>query len=598
MLRIEIDKVKSKAIKILSLMLLLVVCSFDGYSQDTTAFFSAFYAQQVNDSVIEMWAPEVSDGYYGYIEKKQSSAGNIWQQITPLDSMKFQEHIYDTFYYDCKDTLSYRLIQHHSTFGNPNEINVSIERQFVVGDVVMPDMPENSLFSVDIDVEKLVFTFAPSVAEDVLGYVICKGNPCVALDTIWGKENTRYICSTCDVTEVSQLAIMSFDSCYNTSLRSDKLNNMVLRAESKDCSSVYALSWNEYNNMPAGLKEYEVHLINNGQDHIVFTTQNTYCDIDLYPWQNDKKIYVKAVSYDVFFANSNAVEIKDGGVDTLEYINIDNVSVNMDNKTISLEISLDNSKLVDFYQLFRKKGDEEFKHIKNIPYSPESVLMIEDNVGEEILSTTYSYYLLAPDVCGNIFTRSNTASTFKSSVEEINTKVNRVTWNSCRLFPVERYEVYRYEQSDLVAEFIGESNTNSFEDRHNGLTSYADKLYYFVAAIERGNNREPHISNSSHSFIKKESVFWIPDAFDPTEGVILDIQTFKPKLAYIRKDSYSFEVYNRYGTLLFSTKDVEKGWDGTYKGQLCPLGVYAYKVQFINSKGKMETHSGSFLLYD
>ena len=149
MLRIEIDKVKNKAMKILSLMLLLVVCSFDGYSQDTTAFFTAFYAQQVNDSVIEMWAPEVSDGYYGYIEKKQSSAGNIWQQITPLDSMKFQEHIYDTFYYDCKDTLSYRLIQHHSTFGNPNEINVSIERQFVVGDVVMPDMPENSLFSVD-----------------------------------------------------------------------------------------------------------------------------------------------------------------------------------------------------------------------------------------------------------------------------------------------------------------------------------------------------------------------------------------------------------------------------------------------------------------
>ena len=186
----KIDKIKNRAIKILSLVLLSIVCSFESYSQDTTCIFTAFYAQQINDSVIEMWAPEVSDGYYGYIEKKQASQGNIWQQITPLDSMKFQEHIYDTFYYDCKDTISYRLIMHHSTWGDPNEICVSVERQFVVGDIVLPDMPENALLSVDIDAEELLFTFSPSVAEDVLGYVICKGNPCVALDTLWGKENT------------------------------------------------------------------------------------------------------------------------------------------------------------------------------------------------------------------------------------------------------------------------------------------------------------------------------------------------------------------------------------------------------------------------
>lgn len=598
MRRKKINIIKIKGLRLISLLFVLIVLSLDSLSQDTTSIFTAFYAQQVNDSVIELWAPTVSDGYYGYIERKQTSQGNIWQQITPLDYMKFEEPLYDTFYYNCKDTLSYRMIQHISTFGDPNEISVSTERQFVVGDVEIPDMPENSLISVDINTQKLVFTFSSSTALDVLGYVICKGNPCVALDTVWGRESNRYECSTCNIEEVNQLAIMSFDSCYNTSLRSNKLNNMVLKARSKDCSSTLELSWNDYQNMPTGLNEYEIHVISNNNDEIVYRTQNTYCDVDVSQWHNNIFIYVKAVSYSNYFANSNKIEIAGNVIDTLEYINIDNVSVNMDNKTISLEISLDNSKIVDHYSLYRSKDGEEFKQVKTISYSTEPILFIEDNVGEEILNTTYSYYLLAPDVCGKVFTKSNIATTFKTNVEEINTKVNRITWNSCTLFPVAKYEVYRYEQSDVFPVLIGESNANSFEDVHGGMTSYADKLYYFVSAIERNNDLNPHISNSSRSYLKKESVFWVPDAFDPTEGVILDIQTFKPKIAYIKKDSYKFEVYNRWGTLLFSTSDVEQGWNGLYKGKLCDSGVYAYKIQFKNSEGKMETHSGTFILYN
>lgn len=38
----------------------------------------------------------------------------------------------------------------------------------------------------------------------------------------------------------------------------------------------------------------------------------------------------------------------------------------------------------------------------------------------------------------------------------------------------------------------------------------------------------------------------------------------------------SFRVYNNWGELLFNTDDQEKGWDGKYKGQPVPLGVYVW----------------------
>lgn len=55
------------------------------------------------------------------------------------------------------------------------------------------------------------------------------------------------------------------------------------------------------------------------------------------------------------------------------------------------------------------------------------------------------------------------------------------------------------------------------------------------------------------------------DVFFPvTEGVI----------------AYKMQIFNRWGELLFSTKDNSRGWDGYYKGVICPPDVYVYKIEF------------------
>ncbi len=52
-----------------------------------------------------------------------------------------------------------------------------------------------------------------------------------------------------------------------------------------------------------------------------------------------------------------------------------------------------------------------------------------------------------------------------------------------------------------------------------------------------------------------------------------------------------FRVYNDWGQLLFETKDQDKGWDGTFKGDACPVGVYVWilDVDLFNNKSVRKT---------
>ena len=45
------------------------------------------------------------------------------------------------------------------------------------------------------------------------------------------------------------------------------------------------------------------------------------------------------------------------------------------------------------------------------------------------------------------------------------------------------------------------------------------------------------------------------------------------------------QIFDRWGTLVYSTKDINKGWDGTVKGQKAADGVYIYSVKVIGDNG-------------
>jgi gliding motility-associated-like protein len=58
-------------------------------------------------------------------------------------------------------------------------------------------------------------------------------------------------------------------------------------------------------------------------------------------------------------------------------------------------------------------------------------------------------------------------------------------------------------------------------------------------------------------------------------------------------------VYNRWGQMVFQTKDANVGWDGTVLNrgtELCPQEVYVYQVNAMSFSGKQYRYSGSVTL--
>lgn len=65
-------------------------------------------------------------------------------------------------------------------------------------------------------------------------------------------------------------------------------------------------------------------------------------------------------------------------------------------------------------------------------------------------------------------------------------------------------------------------------------------------------------------------------------------------IGYINVDF--FQIYNRNGEMVFSTKTIEDGWDGRWKGIEQPTGAYVWVARGRDLQGNIITDKGSFVL--
>jgi gliding motility-associated-like protein len=79
-------------------------------------------------------------------------------------------------------------------------------------------------------------------------------------------------------------------------------------------------------------------------------------------------------------------------------------------------------------------------------------------------------------------------------------------------------------------------------------------------------------------------VFYVPNCFTPDGDEYNNV--FTP-IFYSGYDPYNFEllIFNRWGELIFESKDVKTGWDGSYglKGRKAHDGTYIWKISFKNA---------------
>lgn len=72
--------------------------------------------------------------------------------------------------------------------------------------------------------------------------------------------------------------------------------------------------------------------------------------------------------------------------------------------------------------------------------------------------------------------------------------------------------------------------------------------------------------------------YYMPNAFSPNgDGVNDRLQiSFPPELEVLR---FQVNIFDRWGNMLFQSSDPDMIWDGTYRSQSLPMGVYVYAIE-------------------
>ncbi|MET0634904.1 MAG: PKD domain-containing protein [Chitinophagaceae bacterium] len=91
----------------------------------------------------------------------------------------------------------------------------------------------------------------------------------------------------------------------------------------------------------------------------------------------------------------------------------------------------------------------------------------------------------------------------------------------------------------------------------------------------------------------KGSEIYVPTGFSPNNDNIND--KLGPYYIGIRDIEY-FMIYNRWGQLIFSSRDRNRQWDGTVNGITQPTGVYVWRLAAVDYIGKRYERKGSITL--
>jgi gliding motility-associated-like protein len=84
---------------------------------------------------------------------------------------------------------------------------------------------------------------------------------------------------------------------------------------------------------------------------------------------------------------------------------------------------------------------------------------------------------------------------------------------------------------------------------------------------------------------------FVPNGFSPNGDNNNDVFYIFGLIAKL-----DFTVFDRWGQVVFATKDQAQGWDGTFNGKKLESGIYAYKLTLTNSKGVVTQKAGNITL--
>ncbi|WP_118972836.1 DUF7948 domain-containing protein [Taibaiella koreensis] len=191
--------------------------------------------------------------------------------------------------------------------------------------------------------------------------------------------------------------------------------------------------------------------------------------------------------------------------------------------------------------------------------------------------TSTDYTVLIKDV-------HNCADTEQVSVQVYSQAMLNLP-DSVTVYPGEQYHVEPGTNCMYFTWFppSGLSATNIADP----LISPAVRTRYFVtASTEHGC-----MIKDSMDVLVKKTVIDMPNAFAPAGNN----KVFKPAKRGIAQLK-NFTIFNRWGNKVYTSANIDEGWDGTKDGKVLPMGVYIYIIEAVTDSGEIFTQEGNVTL--
>lgn len=552
-----------------------------------------------------------SDWYHIFLQNESEE----WVLIDSAQSEPFKYKVFE-----CDIWIDFRVVLVNE---NGCESNSNIAgNQFK--DITLPDKPVFDSVSINYinDIPRIVLGWETTVSQDVVGYILYRqqGIQFFEFDTVYGINTTFYIDTlvpACDT--VFTYAMASIDSCGNKSPGTflNPLKNIRLYDVIYDpCMLEATISFEPFIDYEADSISFELvgNSINGFQQNVKKLNGLNSDEINnrspgeiITVIDEDLRIgriyeyYIREIVYKngSYYTTSSCIKsIYAYGYDKPTHSYLANASILVNNHA-RLTIAFDTVVLNSNLEVWRSDPNEELMSNYLMTISTDTLqkepFSITDTSANGLLGS-YLYSIRVMDSCNKLVLQSNVLKTMHLSVFIKDNDHNMLQWNRFEgwIAGVSKYYIYRMESTiepttpiDSVLWY-----DNEYTDDISGLDSSVGNLVYWVQAEERDGNdfgfKEK--SNSNRAQVIPESDIYFPNAFKP--GGELD-NVFKPIFRFLNGSNYLFQIYNRWGQLIFETTDPYEGWDGTYNGSFVMQGTYIYKFQYLDVYGDSFNQQGT-----
>lgn len=262
-----------------------------------------------------------------------------------------------------------------------------------------------------------------------------------------------------------------------------------------------------------------------------------------------------------------------------------------DNKELKLVWQKANPDSFWRYQIYKKEG-------RNNP--SYSLLKISENINDTFMfdrdvrvdKESYCYQLVNTDLCGNKskFNPPSCSILLEGKSFPFSHSLN---WYPYDYWPlgINRYEVLKNEPGIYTEKLLTQTGEKNLFTKDEHL-NYDNGLYqYTVVAYENifGNNQN---SRSNTVELIQAPILYVPNAYTENGDGLNDL--FKTIPVFVK--DYYLQIYNRWGELMFETRNKKAGFNSTFKNNEIQSDVYFYIVNYTGWDNSEHTLKGNFTI--